>query len=131
MPQDSPAVRPSSRAMLLYRWWPTLAGQGGGVRAPAGLLGVTGELDPAADRKSTRLNSSHGYLPYAVFCLKKKNLIGRRQPKSQQHLTHAVLFAFLPPAYYVCISKRVHHSHATAQPTHRAQRPSLLHAPLL
>src|SRR5437016_579177 len=48
MPQDSPAVRPSSRAMLLYRWWPTLAGQGGGVRAPAGLLGVTGELDPAA-----------------------------------------------------------------------------------
>src|SRR2546422_7084137 len=38
-------------------------------------------LDPAAtdwaqivglDRKSTRLNSSHGYISYAVFCLKKK-----------------------------------------------------------
>src|SRR2546429_1142388 len=29
---------------------------------------------PAAqDRKSTRLNSSHGYISYAVFCLKKKN----------------------------------------------------------
>src|SRR5687768_17816561 len=28
------------------------------------------------DRKSTRLNSSHGYISYAVFCLKKKkNLI--------------------------------------------------------
>src|SRR2546429_4869957 len=28
---------------------------------------------PAArDRKSTRLNSSHGYISYAVFCLKKK-----------------------------------------------------------
>src|SRR2546422_3984471 len=26
------------------------------------------------DRKSTRLNSSHGYISYAVFCLKKKNL---------------------------------------------------------
>src|SRR2546429_7030169 len=26
-----------------------------------------------ADRKSTRLNSSHGYISYAVFCLKKKN----------------------------------------------------------
>src|SRR5687768_18355948 len=26
----------------------------------------------AADRKSTRLNSSHGYISYAVFCLKKK-----------------------------------------------------------
>src|SRR2546429_7078078 len=26
------------------------------------------------DRKSTRLNSSHGYLSYAVFCLKKKHV---------------------------------------------------------
>src|SRR2546422_4680161 len=26
----------------------------------------------AIDRKSTRLNSSHGYISYAVFCLKKK-----------------------------------------------------------
>src|SRR2546422_10971736 len=33
------------------------------------------KLAPAADlidRKSTRLNSSHGYISYAVFCLKKK-----------------------------------------------------------
>src|SRR2546429_5655991 len=28
------------------------------------------------DRKSTRLNSSHGYISYAVFCLKKKNMNG-------------------------------------------------------
>src|SRR2546429_5778178 len=28
------------------------------------------------DRKSTRLNSSHGYISYAVFCLKKKRTIG-------------------------------------------------------
>src|SRR2546429_4633668 len=28
--------------------------------------------DESADRKSTRLNSSHGYISYAVFCLKKK-----------------------------------------------------------
>src|SRR2546422_11002599 len=27
-----------------------------------------------ADRKSTRLNSSHGYISYAVFCLKKKKI---------------------------------------------------------
>src|SRR2546422_3826001 len=27
---------------------------------------------PLRDRKSTRLNSSHGYISYAVFCLKKK-----------------------------------------------------------
>src|SRR2546422_5746258 len=28
--------------------------------------------DDIRDRKSTRLNSSHGYISYAVFCLKKK-----------------------------------------------------------
>src|SRR2546429_6982458 len=31
--------------------------------------------DEKIDRKSTRLNSSHGYISYAVFCLKKKNKI--------------------------------------------------------
>src|SRR2546430_8664291 len=31
------------------------------------------ERDPRADRKSTRLNSSHSQISYAVFCLKKKN----------------------------------------------------------
>src|SRR5687768_18236176 len=30
------------------------------------------KLELARDRKSTRLNSSHGYISYAVFCLKKK-----------------------------------------------------------
>src|SRR5690625_6168142 len=30
-------------------------------------------VDPNADRKSTRLNSSHVAISYAVFCLKKKN----------------------------------------------------------
>src|SRR2546430_11340315 len=32
---------------------------------------------PQADRKSTRLNSSHSQISYAVFCLKKKNVITR------------------------------------------------------
>src|SRR2546429_7341851 len=35
------------------------------------LLGTIHGVD--GDRKSTRLNSSHGYISYAVFCLKKKN----------------------------------------------------------
>src|SRR3712207_8089678 len=34
-----------------------------------------GGLDPAEDRKSTRLNSSHANISYAVFCLKKKHYI--------------------------------------------------------
>src|SRR2546422_7838904 len=33
---------------------------------------ATLELLTYQDRKSTRLNSSHGYISYAVFCLKKK-----------------------------------------------------------
>src|SRR2546422_6228120 len=37
-------------------------------RSPGDLLADVAE----ADRKSTRLNSSHGYISYAVFCLKKK-----------------------------------------------------------
>src|SRR2546422_10014319 len=43
-----------------------------------GELAPSGERDPRlcaearGDRKSTRLNSSHGYISYAVFCLKKK-----------------------------------------------------------
>src|SRR2546422_7786271 len=32
------------------------------------------QIQPHRDRKSTRLNSSHGYISYAVFCLKKKNI---------------------------------------------------------
>src|SRR3989449_4312361 len=32
-------------------------------------------LTRATDRKSTRLNSSHGYISYAVFCLKKKKTV--------------------------------------------------------
>src|SRR2546429_4565064 len=38
------------------------------------LLGLPVRDPPARDRKSTRLNSSHGYISYAVFCLKKKNV---------------------------------------------------------
>src|SRR2546429_1073058 len=33
------------------------------------------------DRKSTRLNSSHGYISYAVFCLKKKKKSSQDRPK--------------------------------------------------
>src|SRR2546422_6226817 len=42
------------------------------------------------DRKSTRLNSSHGYISYAVFCLKKKKTQSRVQPAG--HETNARTF---------------------------------------
>src|SRR2546422_6349686 len=40
------------------------------------------ELVQWRDRKSTRLNSSHGYISYAVFCLKKK------KKRCQAYCTH-------------------------------------------
>src|SRR5258707_5887280 len=41
------------------------------------------------DRKSTRLNSSHANISYAVFCLKKKN---RNTHTSPYNISHAVIF---------------------------------------
>src|SRR2546429_6545296 len=56
------------------------AGRGGAGRRDeqAPLLGEH-LVAARADRKSTRLNSSHGYISYAVFCLKKK------KKKIEQH----------------------------------------------
>src|SRR5438309_6973937 len=38
------------------------------------------------DRKSTRLNSSHSSISYAVFCLKKKKAISLQSPPTAHHL---------------------------------------------
>src|SRR2546429_4270949 len=46
----------------------------------------------ATDRKSTRLNSSHGYISYAVFCLKKKK-------KKIRPTTHVISFLNLTEVY--------------------------------
>src|SRR2546430_13336154 len=44
------------------------------------------ELEGIADRKSTRLNSSHSQISYAVFCLKKKKK--NRRTHSDQRTPH-------------------------------------------
>src|SRR2546429_3280495 len=41
-------------------------------RGPERPVPGSSAADREGDRKSTRLNSSHGYISYAVFCLKKK-----------------------------------------------------------
>src|SRR2546428_10941064 len=51
-----------------------------GARRPKDLLPGQGDIRFPADRKSTRLNSSHDQISYAVFCLKKKNLSIHRFP---------------------------------------------------
>src|SRR5688572_32330247 len=46
-----------------------------GARAVHGARAkLTTNADPCTDRKSTRLNSSHSQISYAVFCLKKKKI---------------------------------------------------------
>src|SRR3989449_1358533 len=43
-----------------------------------------GDYGKLRDRKSTRLNSSHGYISYAVFCLKKKKTHHKHHPSHQR-----------------------------------------------
>src|SRR2546429_3307282 len=62
------------------------------------------------DRKSTRLNSSHGYISYAVFCLKKKipdihphdlaTLVDREgiAVRAGHHCTHPLMDRLVGPA---------------------------------
>src|SRR2546422_7707861 len=58
-----------SRPLAIGARRPELVGAGRVEQRPDHGLGAT----QVADRKSTRLNSSHGYISYAVFCLKKKS----------------------------------------------------------
>src|SRR2546429_6686878 len=85
---------------VIWRHVPTVCGsllEAQSVHAQAPILPV-GTLVPLPplwhfngagilDRKSTRLNSSHGYISYAVFCLKKKNIKYLIALRTSQH-TH-------------------------------------------
>src|SRR5256884_3920938 len=53
--------------------------------AQAGIIALSLAFSPGMkeDRKSTRLNSSHGYISYAVFCLKKK----KKKKSNRQNTT--------------------------------------------
>src|SRR3990172_1188695 len=50
------------------------SGRGGHHRDELPVFHQQGRAGVQGDRKSTRLNSSHGYISYAVFCLKKKKI---------------------------------------------------------
>src|SRR5258708_22556867 len=50
------------------------------------------------DRKSTRLNSSHQIISYAVFCLKKKNILAaHRDDTSHRSVVHLALASPVAP----------------------------------
>src|SRR2546427_6961459 len=58
----------------------------GQVKGAYSLLILTpGTTYAIRDRKSTRLNSSHSQISYAVFCLKKKKKYHSRDPSYQGH----------------------------------------------
>src|SRR3989475_9271900 len=66
-----------------------------------------------ADRKSTRLNSSHSQISYAVFCLKKKKQTGPSHrphapdlPRPQQPVVHRALRAAVPALRLDCRSRQ-------------------------
>src|SRR5256884_3073928 len=61
---------------------------------PYGTADLDNPLAANLDRKSTRLNSSHGYISYAVFCLKKKN--SSHSSRLRPLRAHASAFTMLP-----------------------------------
>src|SRR5204862_7626339 len=65
-----PVAGSARHAFELLEFRDRPVGQGKYVRV-AGFHGVQGESRDTQDRKSTRLNSSHVEISYAVFCLKK------------------------------------------------------------
>src|SRR5206468_8825041 len=69
-------------------------------------VGGEGIVPPAtADRKSTRLNSSHDQISYAVFCLKKKK---KKQKQAKNHkninTSHAELSPYVIITHYYTIT---------------------------
>src|SRR2546422_6774988 len=64
------AVHPSR-----FRW----------LRGVEGIRRYESSPGGSRDRKSTRLNSSHGYISYAVFCLKKKKTKVNACPLTHNH----------------------------------------------
>src|SRR6267378_1670716 len=89
-----------------------------------------GAPSPVQDRKSTRLNSSHVEISYAVFCLKKKNILSRTPPSFfkyvrenmiRHEITSAAFFFALYASCLVsksedpcCISRRIFFFNDTA-----------------
>src|SRR5438128_6464847 len=72
------AVRPLPKVNVPLRLRQRRYEKPRGVTLPASLVS-------ALDRKSTRLNSSHGSISYAVFCLKKKKKKKNADIREQSH----------------------------------------------
>src|SRR2546429_6836572 len=76
------------------------------------------------DRKSTRLNSSHGYISYAVFCLKKKKQFYLAAFKVHPRSPHTAQGLSCLPAASPSLLKasNTHRSHENIYHSQQAQR---------
>src|SRR5437870_10539143 len=96
-------IRPPPRSTLfpyttLFRSERAAGFCGEGVRASYSPAGSQGPPAPVGDRKSTRLNSSHVAISYAVFCLKKKKTTNNTIHNTQinQHaLEHEIHISYV------------------------------------
>src|SRR4051812_49935963 len=73
----------------------------GGRRGAGGVRGRSPSVRRGEDRKSTRLNSSHMSISYAVFCLKKKKT-GRSVVRGREH--RALLTKHDLPVTAICFA---------------------------
>src|SRR5438034_5353524 len=62
----------SRRGLVRLFYWGVVLGLWAAIALVGVIVWVGAHLPPIQDRKSTRLNSSHTVISYAVFCLKKK-----------------------------------------------------------
>src|SRR2546430_6185314 len=93
---------------------------------PVGPLASQVRISPDGDRKSTRLNSSHSQISYAVFCLKKKNTVDTatkclRVPSTYPILAYALIYSSPSQAKscqlitHILIGTSSHHLHLSHQ----------------
>src|SRR5689334_24716904 len=80
------------------------------------------------DRKSTRLNSSHSSISYAVFCLKKK-IATRHQPAALLRRPDPLLGVEVPPAGDIAPIDGLVDPVAPHLDPHASPPPAVLHRP--
>ena len=88
---QNPSRHSTSQVGALIVWSKRRGGLG--CIVPCRCIGLL-ETERTGDRKSTRLNSSHGYISYAVFCLKKKKKqvkTKKKQKKIDKEVTNDYL----------------------------------------
>src|SRR5256886_9631399 len=104
----SPSIRATNGAPF---------GQGATAQFRTRALPAAGaNVDPKKiqiDRKSTRLNSSHSQLSYAVFCLKKKKKLRDESTLVSYYHTHSIMHKFELMLSIPAANVRDHHTTGT------------------